>query len=719
MAAPALTFRGRLPGVDCSPALPAATQPIRLDVAAFVGFAERGPLNQPVAVEDANQYATVFGGDLAVATDGGLPVYANLPSAVRAFFDNGGRRCYVVRVAGEHARPARLQVPGLRQATSELVYVEAAWPGGWSAGLQIGTQLLETPVGVDGPYQDGRLTLAAGQSALGIGVGDLLRLDLGPSVPACYALVDSVRGTELVLTPLAELPDQASVAAAWLERFDLIVRKHTETADQQLERWPDLPFNGPRDWRGALQPAESSIPDLTRSLTLRSGSFAAAATFLPAGMDQTGSAAEFADPSGSSSPDADAGDDDLAAFDPVTLFLDPALAGDTVYDLLTDVAALTVLAAKSTQLRGIHAVADLDEVALIAVPDVVHRNWAPAAPPPPEPPPPPPQAPPPPDLSRFHCCDDEARQPAGGAPAGGAPAGSAPAEDTQPVAPADPLAALPVLDDVTSYDPAGMIAVQTALTELCAARSDAVAILSLPRHFGSAAARDWYQAITSQSRLSASGAAAPPLGFAGYWHPWPQNIEPVTPSLSPLRALPPDGLVCGMIAARELARGAWVAPAHQPLRGPAALTPAIAASDLPGLVNAHANLLVHEPGMFTTLSAHTLADDPVQRQMSVRRLLILLRKIALQVGQRYVFEANNDRFRQLVQMRFSRLLGALAQRGAVLAYQVVTDGGVNTAGDIDAGRLIVGLQIAPSGPVEFITVSLVRSGEGLLDVLEG
>jgi phage tail sheath protein FI len=123
--------------------------------------------------------------------------------------------------------------------------------------------------------------------------------------------------------------------------------------------------------------------------------------------------------------------------------------------------------------------------------------------------------------------------------------------------------------------------------------------------------------------------------------------------------------------------------------------------------------------MFTTISAHTLADEPAQVQISQRRLLILLRKIALQQGQRYVFEVNNDRFRQLVRMRFTRILGILAQRGAFLAYQVVTDGGVNTAADMDGGRLIVSLRVAPSSPVEFITVSLVRSGEGLLDVLEG
>src|SRR5690606_10274446 len=115
----ALTFRGRLPGVVCQTALPPSNEePIRLDAAAFVGFAERGPLHTPIAVEDSGQYAALFGGDLQVARDGGKPVYAHLPSAVRGFFDNGGRRCYVVRVAGEHARPNRFRIPGLVAWTS-------------------------------------------------------------------------------------------------------------------------------------------------------------------------------------------------------------------------------------------------------------------------------------------------------------------------------------------------------------------------------------------------------------------------------------------------------------------------------------------------------------------------------------------------------------------------------------------------------------------------
>ena len=156
-----LTYQGRLPGVSCTPALPAGPQPIRLDVPAFVGLAERGPVNQPTPLDDLNQYQLLFGGDLVLAQNAGIPVYANLPATVKSFFDNGGLRCYVVRVAGPNATAARWLVPGLRRwlpdGTVQEVFVGASWPGAWSAGIEVGTQLLRQPLAVaDSGYQQAR-----------------------------------------------------------------------------------------------------------------------------------------------------------------------------------------------------------------------------------------------------------------------------------------------------------------------------------------------------------------------------------------------------------------------------------------------------------------------------------------------------------------------------------------------------------------------------------
>src|SRR5262249_37598980 len=79
-----------------------------MDVAVFVGFAETGPTHRPIVIESVAQYARVFGADAPLAGDGELSegVYGHLGPAVRAFFSNGGRRCWVIRVARTHALEA-------------------------------------------------------------------------------------------------------------------------------------------------------------------------------------------------------------------------------------------------------------------------------------------------------------------------------------------------------------------------------------------------------------------------------------------------------------------------------------------------------------------------------------------------------------------------------------------------------------------------------------
>jgi len=60
-------------------------------VAAFVGLASTGPLNEPTLVTNWSQYVASFGG----FTDGYY-----LAHSVYGFFNNGGTTCYVVRVGG-------------------------------------------------------------------------------------------------------------------------------------------------------------------------------------------------------------------------------------------------------------------------------------------------------------------------------------------------------------------------------------------------------------------------------------------------------------------------------------------------------------------------------------------------------------------------------------------------------------------------------------------
>ena len=61
---------------------------VRMDVAAFIGLTERGPVATPVAVESWDEFRRHFGN----AGGGRL-----LPQSVFLFFANGGQRCVVVR----------------------------------------------------------------------------------------------------------------------------------------------------------------------------------------------------------------------------------------------------------------------------------------------------------------------------------------------------------------------------------------------------------------------------------------------------------------------------------------------------------------------------------------------------------------------------------------------------------------------------------------------
>ncbi|GAC1361318.1 MAG: hypothetical protein NVSMB32_00100 [Actinomycetota bacterium] len=761
-----LTFSGRLPGVSCSPAMPEATQTIRLDVAGMVGLAERGPLNQPFPVEDINQYHSIFGGDLVVAQDNGVPIYARLPSAVKAFFDNGGRRCWIVRVAGQGARPAQWPVPGLLRwapdGSLSKVVLEAAWAGTWSAGITVGTQLLQQPIPLPPGAAYRRLTTPPGTTPPDFGTlpvdfavsllalpGDLLQLDLGPALPNLYVVVGAVtqtgssyalsmraevpvwttsslpagpmgQGGPILLGPAARehLPTSAFVHSATLLRFGIVVRKSLDAlTPQDLERWNDLRFNQGRPllagrpcWLDVVQPPASPanpegqplpqpLPDQSRSLILRAGAADAGAVYLPFEMDALGGAGEFIDAAPASLPDALAieGDNGLATFSPQDLLLDPLLAGGTVYDLMAQVDQLTSLAERPVQLRGIHALATIEEVAQIAIPDAGQRGWGPPTVKPLPLPRPHPVTGPTRDWSSFAPC-------------------------TTPISAEPPTAPLPEpsprpwpeVIDVAAYREDPLFAVQEALVTLCAARADTVAVLSLPQHYTPGQAGAWWRRMTGSSRVSGK-----PCSYAGLWYPFLSILEPSTPGLAPLRDIPPDGAACGTIAARELARGVWLAPANMALRGPVSLSPALSAAEAAGLFNNHGNIFVQKPGTFVALSAHTLSKDPGLLQLSVRRLLILLRKIALQRGGRYVFEPNTDRFRQLVRASFEQLMARLIQLGAIVAFQVVTDAGVNTQNDIDNGRLVIVLRVAPTSPVEFVTVTLVRNSEGLLNVVEG
>ena len=101
---------------------PSGNKPIAgvgTSTAAFVGIAEKGPIDSPVFISNFTQFVKNFGNY--------VPGYLYL--AVRQFFAEGGSRCYVVRTC-EHEADGTAKAKTARVKLGELE-LRAASPGPW------------------------------------------------------------------------------------------------------------------------------------------------------------------------------------------------------------------------------------------------------------------------------------------------------------------------------------------------------------------------------------------------------------------------------------------------------------------------------------------------------------------------------------------------------------------------------------------------------------
>lgn len=464
-----------------------------------------------------------------------------------------------------------------------------------------------------------------------------------------------------------------------------------------------------------------------------------------------------------------------------TLFLDPELAGTGAETLLEQAFWLEYGQPHPRRLLGIHALLRTEEVTIVAVPEAVQRRWH-LAPDTPIPPADPPESAVPLDWSRFLDCEahvpsaphlaQDGNQETGTFSLSWSPSdavdptyelqeSSDPADETATVALyegpelAFSLYGRPrgstlhyrvralagdlasgwsnwvtvrvaqtttwLLDDAAGYDAAEtLLPVQHALLCMCAARGDLFAVLALPEHYRERAAIAHVRALKAATGRPAGSEPDPVFSYGALYHPWLFSSDPSHPTL--IERTPPDGAAAGVIAGRSARRGAWAAPANEPLRDVVQLAPPLGADWLQALQDAQVNVVRHDPDGFLWLAADTLSDDPDLRPIGVRRLLQVLRRAAVLHGAAYAFEPNSDAFRRTVQRGFERLLGRMLELGAFAgatasqSYRVDTGSPPNTPTSIEAGRLVVDLKVAPSRPLAFLTVRLVRTGEGSLQV---
>jgi hypothetical protein len=432
--------------------------------------------------------------------------------------------------------------------------------------------------------------------------------------------------------------------------------------------------------------------------------------------------------------------DGLAAFD-AALFSDPDLDGVGAEALTKAADFLRYRSEQPRELVGMHSLFAIDEVTLIVAPDAVHRRWQEREEPRDDTAPTQPE----PVLERVECREVHAeRRHVRGGPKDGLDVlvvtrpGSAferctPAvwqlpSDPGPVEPLDIGASLPsasvvILDGQADVAAPSTLSVHASLLRMCAARGDQFTILSLPQHLREQGAVAHLRLLRAGGLLqSDSGEAAVvsavdarSLSFGALYHPWPITAVEDEPGVP--RAIPPDGAVSGQFAARARARGAWVAPANVPFVGVIGLDPVLPTSSYRPLAEAGANTLRHEPRGLLCLSARTISEDVDLRQLTVRRLLSLLRRAAERDGPAFVFEPNGDALSRHVRRGFEAMLSQLLDRGAFAgtgsedSFQVIV-GRDDSRASSDGARIVVELKVAPSLPMRFLTVRLVMAADG-------
>ncbi len=173
--------------------------------------------------------------------------------------------------------------------------------------------------------------------------------------------------------------------------------------------------------------------------------------------------------------------------------------------------------------------------------------------------------------------------------------------------------------------------------------------------------------------------------------------------------LPPSGHIAGIYARSDVERGVHKAPANEVVRGIERFEIDIAKREQDLLNPKGVNALRYFPGRgFRVWGARTLTSDSSWKYVNVRRLFIFVEESIDEGTQWVVFEPNDDRLWARVRQTINQFLDRLWREGMLQgatrdeAYFVKCDRTTMTQDEIDNGRLICIIGIAPVKPAEFV-----------------
>jgi hypothetical protein len=211
--------------------------------------------------------------------------------------------------------------------------------------------------------------------------------------------------------------------------------------------------------------------------------------------------------------------------------------------------------------------------------------------------------------------------------------------------------------------------------------------------------------------------------YGALYHPW---IEILDPRQSPVQGAPPQRItlpssafVAGIYARTDIERGVHKAPANEVVFG---------LSQFEMNINTGRNEVLNPEGINAlrffegrgnrVWGARTLSSDPEWKYVNVRRFFILLEHSIDKATQWAVFEPNNESLWRNITQTVSDFLEVQWRNGALIgatpaqAYFVRCDRTTMTQNDLDNGRLVCLIGVAPSRPAEFV---IFRIGQWTAD----
>lgn len=208
-------------------------------------------------------------------------------------------------------------------------------------------------------------------------------------------------------------------------------------------------------------------------------------------------------------------------------------------------------------------------------------------------------------------------------------------------------------------------------------------------------------------------------GYGALYYPWIKTaIEAVDKDgdiVSVQEFTPPSGYIAGIYARSDTERGVHKAPANEIIRGALDVKLPITNGDQEILNPLGINCIRTFPGRgILVWGARTLYSNTLWKYVNVRRLFLFIEESVEEGTQWVVFEPNDEKLWARVKQTIRQFLTKVWKDGALMgttpdeAFFIVCDRTVMTQDDIDNGRLIVEIGVAPVKPAEFVIFRIAQ-----------